>query len=127
MRILDYGTRIQGSLYGARLHEAGHEVALLARGSRLANPHAHGVILEDLTTNRRTVTPVPMVDELAPGDTYDLAMVPVRREQVAEVLPPLAAAVRVPTVPLYAQSRRRHGTVDRRRRTRTSPFGLSRR
>jgi 2-dehydropantoate 2-reductase len=55
------------------------------------------VILEDLMTKWRTVIPVPIVDKLAPGDTYDL-MVPVRREQVAEVLPALAAAVRVPTV-----------------------------
>jgi 2-dehydropantoate 2-reductase len=98
MRILVYGAGVQGSLYGAKLHEAGHKVALLARGSRLANLHAHGVILEDLTTKRRTVTPVPIVDRLAPGDTYDLVMVPVRREQVAEVLRPLAAAVRVPTL-----------------------------
>jgi hypothetical protein len=50
-------------------------VALLARASRLANLHAHGVILEDLTTKRRTVIPVPIADRLAPDDTYDLVMV----------------------------------------------------
>ena len=127
MRILVYGAGVQGSLYGAKLHEAGHNVALLARGSRLASLHAHGVILEDLMTKRRTVTPVPIVDRLAPGDTYDLVMVPVRREQVAEVLRASGRGGSCSDGPLYAQSRRRHGTVDRRRRTRTSPLGLSRR
>jgi Ketopantoate reductase PanE/ApbA len=29
MRILVYGAGVQGSLYGAKLHEAGHKVALL--------------------------------------------------------------------------------------------------
>jgi ketopantoate reductase len=55
------------------------------------------VILENLVAKRRTVTRVP-IDKLSPGDTYDLVMVPVHREQVAEVLPTLAEAVRVPTV-----------------------------
>ena len=37
MRILVYNAGVQGSLYGARLHEAGHDVELLARGPRLAD------------------------------------------------------------------------------------------
>jgi 2-dehydropantoate 2-reductase len=98
MRILVYGAGVQGSLNGARLFEAGHDVALLARGRRLADLRAHGVILEDLIAKRRTATLVPVVDRLAPDDTYDLVMVPVRREQVASVLPALAGARQVPTI-----------------------------
>jgi 2-dehydropantoate 2-reductase len=98
MRILIYGAGVQGSLYAARLHEAGHDVALLARGSRFADLRAHGVILEDLIAKRRSVTSVPVVDTLAPDDAYDLVMVPVRREQIASVLPALAVARRVPTI-----------------------------
>jgi 2-dehydropantoate 2-reductase len=74
------------------LFEAGHDVALLARGSRLADLRAQGIILEDRISKRRTVTRVPIVDRLSPGDKYDLAMVPVRREQIGDVLPTLSAA-----------------------------------
>ncbi len=36
MKILIYAAGPLGSLFTARLHEAGHEVSLLARGQRLA-------------------------------------------------------------------------------------------
>jgi 2-dehydropantoate 2-reductase len=48
MRILVYPAGVQGSLYGARLKEAGQDVAILARGKRLAELRARGVILVDL-------------------------------------------------------------------------------
>ena len=92
MKILVYGAGVQGALYGARLFEAGHDVSVLARGLRLADLRAQGIILEDRMSKRRTVTRVPIVDQLAPCDEYDLAMVPVRREQIGDVLPALSAA-----------------------------------
>ncbi len=98
MRILIYGAGVQGSLYAARLHEHGHEVSLLARGQRLVDLRAHGVILQDMATGRHTMTPVPVVDRLDPADMYDLAIVPVRREQVGAILPILAAADCIPTI-----------------------------
>lgn len=97
MRILVYGAGVQGSLYAARLHEHGHDVSLLARGQRLVDLRAHGVILRDVATGRRTTTPVPVVEGLDPADVYDLAIVPVRREQVGAILPALAAG-RIPTI-----------------------------
>jgi len=36
MKIFVYGAGPLGSLFAARLHEAGHEACLLARGQRLA-------------------------------------------------------------------------------------------
>jgi 2-dehydropantoate 2-reductase len=98
MRILVYGAGVQGSLYAARLHEHGYDVSLLARGQRLVDLRAHGVILQDVATGRRTTTPVPVVERLEPADVYDLAIVPVRREQVGAILPALAAAGRIPTI-----------------------------
>jgi hypothetical protein len=56
------------------------------------------MILEDLISKRHTVTRVPVVEELAPGDAYDLVIVAMRREQIADVLPVLEAADRVGTV-----------------------------
>ncbi|NMF85480.1 2-dehydropantoate 2-reductase N-terminal domain-containing protein [Nodosilinea sp. P-1105] len=38
MKILGFGAGVLGSLYAARLQEAGHEVALLALGQRYAKP-----------------------------------------------------------------------------------------
>ncbi|MEV3950585.1 2-dehydropantoate 2-reductase N-terminal domain-containing protein [Streptomyces halstedii] len=32
MKLLVYGAGVLGSLFAARLHEAGHDVSLLARG-----------------------------------------------------------------------------------------------
>ncbi|MGI8688858.1 MAG: ketopantoate reductase family protein [Thermomicrobiales bacterium] len=98
MHVLVYGAGVQGSLYAARLREHGHDVALLARGQRLRDLRDHGIILEDIVSGRRTVTPVTVVERLDPADAYDLAMVPVRREQVGAILPVLAAAERIPTM-----------------------------
>ena len=39
------GAGVIGSIYAGRLLEAGHEVVLLARGARLADLQAHGLIL----------------------------------------------------------------------------------
>jgi 2-dehydropantoate 2-reductase len=55
MRILVYGAGPLGSLFASRLHEAGHDVALLARGQRLADLKAYGVMTVDTQTGRETV------------------------------------------------------------------------
>ncbi len=47
MKILFYGAGVLGSLYAARLQEAGQEVSILARGQRLADIREHGIVLED--------------------------------------------------------------------------------
>ena len=47
VRILVLGAGVIGSLYVGRLLEAGHEVVLVARGVRLTDLLAHGLILQD--------------------------------------------------------------------------------
>ncbi len=98
MKILVYGAGVLGSLYAARLHEAGHEVSILARGERLGPIRQQGIVLVDALTGRETRTPVPVVERLDPEDAYDLALVLVRRNQLAGVLPALAANRAVPAV-----------------------------
>ena len=39
VKLLVYGAGVTGSLFSARLHEAGHDVSLLARGGRLAEQY----------------------------------------------------------------------------------------
>jgi 2-dehydropantoate 2-reductase len=97
MRILVYGAGVLGSLYAARLHDADHDVTILARGERLAAIREHGIVIRDDGTGLLTTSLVPAIDHLDPNDPYDLVMVVVRRDQVAGVLPALAASLATPT------------------------------
>jgi 2-dehydropantoate 2-reductase len=88
VRILVVGAGVIGSVYAGKLLGAGHEVVLFARGRRLAELLASGLILEDAESGRRTELPVTAVGALdADGPRYDLVLVPVRAEQLAGTLP----------------------------------------
>jgi 2-dehydropantoate 2-reductase len=88
MKLLVYGAGVTGSLFSARLHEAGHDVSLLARGERLAALRRHGVQLAAGEGPAVRRVPVPVVDHPAGG--YDLIAVFVRAHQVDAVLESLA-------------------------------------
>jgi 2-dehydropantoate 2-reductase len=53
-RVLVLGAGVVGSAYAGRLLQAGHHVVMLARGQRLADLRAHGLVLEDAQSNHRT-------------------------------------------------------------------------
>jgi 2-dehydropantoate 2-reductase len=96
MNILVYGAGVLGSLYAARLRSAGHRVSLLARGRRLADLRRYGLALENAITGRKTFALVDAVERPDPDEAYDLALVPVRKTQLPEVLPALSAGRRIP-------------------------------
>jgi len=98
MRILVYGAGVIGSLYAARLRETGHDVVVLARGSRYTALLEHGIQLQHAITGERRTTRVSVIDVLRPGDAFDLALVAVRRNDVDAVLPVLAATTAIQTV-----------------------------
>jgi 2-dehydropantoate 2-reductase len=98
MKILFYGAGVLGSLYAARLQEAGQEVSILACGQRLADIREHGIVLEDGDTGQRTTTRIKAVEQLAPDDAYDLVVVLMRKNQVSAILPDLAANQHSPSV-----------------------------
>src|SRR5579862_7725878 len=83
MKLLVYGAGVTGSLFSARLHEAGHDVSLLARGGRLAALRRHGVQLAEAGSPAVRRVPVPVVEHPAGG--YDLIAVFVRAHQVDAV------------------------------------------
>jgi 2-dehydropantoate 2-reductase len=87
MRILVVGAGVIGSVYAWKLLEAGHEVVLLARGRRLAELQAYGLVLEDAESGQRTEVVAPLLSELVAGVRYDLVIVPVRSEQLAATVP----------------------------------------
>jgi 2-dehydropantoate 2-reductase len=90
-RILILGAGVNGSICAAGLQRAGLDVTVLARGKRYDDIREQGIILEDVLKNTRSVTRVPAIHELQPDDRYDYIFVVVRKNQVPDVLPVLAA------------------------------------
>jgi 2-dehydropantoate 2-reductase len=88
MKVLVYGAGVTGSLLAVRLHEAGHDVSLLARGERLTALQAHGVLLAEDDSPAVRHVPVPVVERGA--GRYDLIAVLVRAHQVDAVLESIA-------------------------------------
>ena len=98
MKILVCGTGPLGSLFAARLHQGGHDVTLLARGQRLADLREHGIVLHNVQTDEWTTDHVATIEQLAPDDPYDLALVIMRKNQALALLPVLAANPHIPNV-----------------------------
>ncbi len=97
MRVLVFGAGPLGSLMAARLHEAGQDVSLLARGQRLDDLKNHGVVLQDEESGRQEVVHVHLTEAFGPEDAYDLVLVVMRKNQAQEILPALADNPHVPT------------------------------
>ncbi len=98
MKILVYGAGPLGSLFAARLLEAGHDASLLARGQRLSDLREHGLVLVDHRTSRETVSHPRLVERLDPEDAYDLVLVIMRKNRSLEILPVLTANQHTPNV-----------------------------
>ncbi len=98
MKILVYGAGVLGSIYAARLAEAGNDVTVLARGPRLRELRQHGIVLEEHGSGRQTCAQVNVIERLEPEDGYDLTLVIVRKNQLDDVLPALAANQAIPDI-----------------------------
>jgi 2-dehydropantoate 2-reductase len=98
VRILVLGAGVIGSVYAGQLLQAGHQVALVARGSRLTDLRAHGLVLEDAESGEHRELPIEVLDVPAADVRYDLVVVAVRSEQLTKTLPILAAITDVPDV-----------------------------
>lgn len=91
MRALFYGAGVQGSIYGAILSEAGHDVSFLARGERALQLRSDGLTLCGVLGDRNIRIARPnIVQSLEPRDDYDVCFVTVRGDQVDAILPTLA-------------------------------------
>jgi 2-dehydropantoate 2-reductase len=88
MKLLVYGAGNCGSLFAVRVHEAGHDVSLLARGKRLTALREHGVLLAEGDSPTTRQVPVRVVER--PTGRYDLTAVFVRTHQVDAVLESIA-------------------------------------
>jgi 2-dehydropantoate 2-reductase len=89
-RVLIIGAGVNGSAVASGLFNGGVDVTVLARGRRLKELQAEGIVIENPFNHRRTVTRVPVIDHLAPDDIYDFVLVVVRKNQALDLLPLLA-------------------------------------
>jgi len=96
MKVLVYGAGVIGTLYGGKLAHAGNRVTVVARGRRLVDIRQHGLVLEDIVDRRHWTTRVEAAEHLDPEVEQDLALITVRRDQLANVLPELANNSRIP-------------------------------
>ena len=98
MRVLVVGAGAVGSLFGARLTQAGHDVVLVARPAHAAAIRAHGLRLE----GRSSVTVrLDAVERVPEAGEFDAVLLTVKSYDVAPTARAVAAAVR-PPVPLLA-------------------------
>jgi len=98
MKVLMFGSGVLGSYYGARLAADGHDVTMLARGRRLEEIKEHGLVVVDDGTGERFDLRVPITAVLDPAERYDVIIVLVRAEQVADALPTIATNAATPTI-----------------------------
>lgn len=91
MKILVLGAGVIGTVYAAKLLQAGHTVVIFARGDRLAELTGHGLVLEEAETHARSEQPVRVVGVLNPAERFDVVLVPVRSGQLRSTLPILSA------------------------------------
>src|SRR5579863_1512131 len=89
MKICIYGAGVIGSVYAARLHEAGCHVTLLARNEHYTTLDQNGIIIRNVLTGKQTIIRVPLTRRLETNDRYDLIIVTVRLDQLEDVVPVL--------------------------------------
>lgn len=97
MKILIFGAGPLGSLMAARLHEAGHNVSILARNQRLEDIKKHGIIIQEEGADKKELAKVTPVAAFTPEDNYDLVMIVMRKNQADEIIPILARNKKVKT------------------------------
>jgi 2-dehydropantoate 2-reductase len=93
MRYVVYGAGAIGGVVGARLHQAGHEVALIARGAHLEAIQRDGLTLT--TPTEQVTLQIPAAGEpaqLRVGATDDVVLLAVKSQDTAGALQSLRAA-----------------------------------
>ncbi len=96
MKFLFFGAGVLGSLYAARLHEAGTDVTLVARGSRFEDIKKHGIVLENFDTGEQTTTEVRVVDHMPRDEYFDVCVVLVQKTQLGSALSALSTNPHIP-------------------------------
>ena len=88
-RVRVLGAGVVGSVYAALLADAGHEVTLIARGSRLVDLRRHGLLVG---LDGRILAPDVAVTKSPEVTDCDVLLVAVRGDQLAAALDDIAAS-----------------------------------
>lgn len=97
LKLLIFGAGVLGTFYAAKLAACGHDVTVLARGNRLAQIRAGGLVVQEYGGGCQRVR-VSVIETLEPEVFYDFILVLVRNEQIESVLPLLAANTATPSI-----------------------------
>ena len=85
-----------GSLYAVLLQKAGIDVTILARNEHYIYLKKHGVNLVNEFTQEEIVEKIPVIDTLENHDSFDLAIVIMRKNSVKALLPLLGKNIQIP-------------------------------
>lgn len=88
MKLLVYGAGVIGCFYAARFSEAGHDIAIYARGKRYESLTQHGLLY--MKKGKTARARVRIVDRVEDDDLYDFVFLPVREHQVHQALEELS-------------------------------------
>ena len=91
MKILVFGAGVLGCNLARNMFRAGKDVTLLARGSWAEKIEKNGLRIKDTFSPRVSVSRIPVVTELRPGDRYDVIFVVTRYTQLGAVMETLRA------------------------------------
>lgn len=90
-RILIVGAGVLGTVYGAKLALAGHNVTIVELSpKRRAEIHEHGLVIQPLAGGRFETARVPILEHLPSDADFDLAVAIVRKTHMPGVLASLA-------------------------------------
>ncbi|MDP1827705.1 MAG: 2-dehydropantoate 2-reductase N-terminal domain-containing protein [Archangium sp.] len=92
MRFTIFGAGAIGTLLAAKLADAGHEVAVVARGARKVSIETRGLVLRARGSTALQVVRVPVYERLAEAPGADFILVTLRAQQVDAAMEQLIAA-----------------------------------
>ena len=102
MKTLIVGAGVIGTVYGAHLAAAGHEVCVLSHGLRSDEVAAGGLSAHDVLDGRRVEAEAAVV--LDASGSYDIVLVAVRRDQLASACARLAVLAGKPAIVFFGNN-----------------------
>jgi 2-dehydropantoate 2-reductase len=103
VRVLIAGAGVIGTVYGAHLGAAGHDVSVLRHPARTDEIAARGLAARDVLDGSRVETGVKVVPDAAAG-RYDLVLVSVRADQLVSACARLTGLAGAPTVLFFGNN-----------------------
>jgi 2-dehydropantoate 2-reductase len=102
LKTLIVGAGVIGTVYGAHVAAAGHQVSVLSHGPRTGEVAARGMCARDVLGGERIDVETDVVPDAA--GVYDVVLVAVRRDQLASACADLAVLAGKPAVVFFGNN-----------------------